>query len=73
MSSDQYGLFNLYNAWLGIIVVLCTMNMESGVFVNGYVKEDIKEKRNELPISLLSLSFTLTAIIFTLLFFCLYM
>ena len=69
MSSDQYGLFNLYNAWLGIIVVLCTMNMESGVFVNGYVKEDIKEKRNELPISLLSLSFTLTAIIFTLLFF----
>ena len=46
MSSDQYGLFNLYNAWLGIIVVLCTMNMESGVFVNGYVKEDIKEKED---------------------------
>lgn len=66
MDPSQYGLYNLYIAYSGILAVICTMNMESATFVNGYVKTDNTKEKELLPISLFSLSATITVGIFVL-------
>ncbi|BFJ84790.1 oligosaccharide flippase family protein [Ruthenibacterium sp. TH_2024_36131] len=38
MTTDQYGQFNLYQSWLGIITIFGTLNLFAGVFNNGMLK-----------------------------------
>lgn len=66
MPPEQYGLYALYNSYLGILIVLCTLNTETAAFVNGYTKaKSIAEKRR-LPVNLISLAGLLTIIVFIL-------
>ncbi len=66
MPVEQYGIYNLYQAWSGILVVFCTMNVETGAFVNGWTNTKNIEGKNLLPVYLLSITTLLTFSIFVL-------
>lgn len=68
MPPEQYGIYNLYQTWSGILVVLCTMNMETGAFVNGFVKTDDGTEKDKLPIRLVSMTALTTTIVFATIF-----
>lgn len=56
MSESQYGAFNVYMSWQDILIILCTLYLAQGVYMQGLVKYDeIKEKFTS---SVLSLSLT---------------
>lgn len=40
LSTEQYGEYNVFQSWLGIITVIVTLNMSAGVFLQGMVKFD---------------------------------
>lgn len=40
LSTAEYGQFSVFNSWLGIVSVVVTLNLSSGVFVQGLVKFD---------------------------------
>lgn len=43
MSTEQYGLVSVYNAWYGIFTIFATLNLSAGVFNKGMIKfEDDK-------------------------------
>lgn len=69
LTTDQYGMFNVYQSWLSIISVFATLNLSSGVFYNGMLKYE-KEK-NEYISSMQGLSTCVTFCVF-LIFFCFY-
>ena len=64
MPTGQYGLYNLYQAWSGILAVFCTMGMETGAFVNGLVKIEDERGKNVMSVNLLSITSTFTIILF---------
>lgn len=64
MPPEQYGIYNLFQTWSGILVVLCTMNMESGAFVNGFVKNGDERAKLVLPIRLISITTICTLTVF---------
>lgn len=68
MPAEQYGIYNLYQTWSGILVVICTMNMETGAFVNGFVKSDDEVEKERLPIRLFSMTSLITLVVFGVLF-----
>ena len=43
LTTEQYGNFGAFNSWLGIITIIVTLHMYSGVYTQGLVKFD-KEK-----------------------------
>ena len=64
MTVEQYGYFNTYLSWLQIVAVFCTLNMHSCVYINGLAKNDGTKDNNKMAVSMLSLSFTITVILF---------
>ena len=43
LSTAEYGQYNVFNSWLGIVTVFVTLQLYSGVFTQGMVKfEDRK-------------------------------
>lgn len=64
MTVEQYGYFNTYLSWLQIVAVFCTLNMHSCVYINGLAKNDGTKDNNKMAVSMLSLSFTITALLF---------
>ncbi len=40
LTTDQYGEYNVFSSWLGIITVIVTLNLSAGVFLQGMVKFD---------------------------------
>ena len=40
LSTTEYGEFNVYSSWLGIISVLVTLNLFAGVYTKGLVKNE---------------------------------
>ena len=44
LSTEQYGEYNVFQSWMGIITVIVTLNLSMGVFLQGMVKfeEDAK-------------------------------
>ncbi len=40
LDTAEYGEFNVYNSWLGIISVLVSLNLFAGVFTKGLVKHE---------------------------------
>lgn len=38
LSTSEYGLFSVFNSWLGIAQVVITLNLSSGVYTQGLVK-----------------------------------
>ena len=69
MPAEQYGIYNLYQTWSGILVVICTMNMETGAFVNGFTKSSDEIVKDKLPIRLFSMTCLITLVVFGVLVF----
>lgn len=44
LSTEQYGVVSVFNTWVELITILCTLNLFSGGFNNGM--RDYKEKRD---------------------------
>ena len=62
LSTEEYGQFNVFNSWLGIITIFVTLNLYSGVYMRGLVK--YQEDRKQYSSALQGLTLTL-AIIWT--------
>ena len=60
LSTAEYGQYSVFNSWLGIITVLVTLNLYSGVYTQGLVKFD--NQRKKYSSSLQGLVFTLTCV-----------
>ena len=38
LTTEQYGEYNIYTSWMGILTVIITLNLSLGVFLQGMVK-----------------------------------
>lgn len=62
LTTDQYGLFNVYQSWLQITTIFATLNLAAGVFNNGMIKYE--NDRDRYTSSMQGLSTTVTVIFF---------
>ncbi len=60
LSTDEYGQYNVFNSWMGIISVIVTLNLSSGVYVQGLVK--FEGKRKQYTSTLQGLTFSLVCL-----------
>lgn len=60
LSTEEYGQFNVFNSWFGIVSVIITLNLFYGVYTQGLVKFD--DKKNAYSSSLQGLCLTLVLI-----------
>lgn len=61
LTTEQYGVFTVYQSWYGVISIIATLNLYAGVFNKIMIKYDEKHK---VVSSLNGLSVTVTAILF---------
>lgn len=59
LSTAEYGRYNVFNSWLGIVGIFVSLNLSYGVYGQGLVKFEEEEK--EFSSSLQGLSITLVA------------
>lgn len=59
MTTEQYGLFTVYQSWMGILVIFTTLNLQYGVFNNAMMK--YQERRDEYISSMQGLVLVLNA------------
>lgn len=64
MSTEEYGIFSVYQSWYSILTIIVTLNLFAGVYNKGLVKFD--NKRDEFTAAMLGLSACATAIFFLL-------
>ncbi len=64
MSPSEYGIYSTYLSWYSIIIILCSLNMYSCVYINQYTKEEIQEKKKKIVIPMLSLSLVISFTLF---------
>ena len=50
LSSEEYGVFSVYSTWQGIITIIATLNLASGVYLRGLIK--FEEDQDEFTYSL---------------------
>lgn len=62
LSTAEYGKYSVFNSWYGILSVLITLNLFSGVFTQGMVK--FEERSKQFASSIQGLCFCLTLIWF---------
>lgn len=62
MSTEQYGTFSVFQSWVAIMTIFCTLNLFGGAYGRGRL--DFKGRESELESSLLTLSTLLTAGLF---------
>ena len=60
LTIEEYGQYNVFNSWLGIVTIFATLNMCYGVYTQGLVK--FSEDRNVFSSSLQGLTTTLVLI-----------
>lgn len=58
LSTAQYGMVSVYNSWLSLISIFCTLNLFYGGFNNGML--DYEQRRDEYVSSLQGLITTIT-------------
>lgn len=63
MITEQYGIYSSYIAWVSILSVFATLNLESGAYSNAVGKESLRDKIDEITISYASLAFVFTTIL----------
>lgn len=54
LSTSEYGQFNVFNSWLGILTIFITLNLSYGVYTQGLIK--FEEERKEYSSSLQGLT-----------------
>ena len=57
LSTAEYGQYNVFNSWLGIITIFVSLNLGAGVYLQGLVK--FEEERERYASSLQGLTTTL--------------
>jgi O-antigen/teichoic acid export membrane protein len=62
LTTEQFGLFNVYKSWLSIISIFATLSLHGGVFNNGMVK--FEKDRDKFTSSMQGLSSTITVALF---------
>lgn len=62
LTTTQYGLFNVYQSWMSIIIIFATLNLQYGVFNNAMIK--FEDDRDAFISSMQGLTTSLTAVIF---------
>ena len=60
LTTAEYGQYNIFNSWLGIVTIFVSLNLSAGVYTQGLIKFD--QERNVFSASLQGLTLTLTAI-----------
>lgn len=62
LSTEQYGVYSVYQSWYNIITVFATLNLYCGVFNNGLTK--YAEDKNGFTSAMQGLSSTVTSFLF---------
>ena len=62
MSTEQYGVYSVYQSWYSIISIFATLNLYYGVFNNGMIK--YANERDKFISSIQGLSTTITIFLF---------
>lgn len=62
LSEADYGLVAVYNSWLSLLTVFCTLNLSGGVFNNGMIAYE--KYRDKYVASMQGLSITVTLLVF---------
>ena len=57
LTTSEYGQFHVFNSWMSILTAIITLNLSSGVYVQGLVKFD--NRRNQYTSALQGLTLTL--------------
>lgn len=60
MPAEQYGIVSTFTSWEGLLTVIITLNLSSGVFNNGML--DFKDDRDSFQYSLLTVSSSIAVI-----------
>lgn len=67
LTTEQYGIYSIYQSWYSIIAVFATLNLGGGVYNNGLIR--FEADRARMSSSLLGLSTTVT-LLFILIYAC---
>ena len=62
MTTDQYGTFSVFQSWVAIMTIFCTLNLFGGAYSRGRL--DFKGRENQFESALLALSTVLTLAFF---------
>lgn len=62
LTPSQYGIFNVYQSWMAIIIIFATLNLQYGVFNNAMIK--FEDDRDTYISSMQGLTTILTTAIF---------
>lgn len=60
LTTNEYGQYNVFNSWLGIVAIFVTLNLSYGVYTQGLIK--FEEKREIFSSSLQGLTVLLAGI-----------
>lgn len=60
LTTGEYGQYNVFNSWLGIVTIFVSLNLYSGVYSQGLIKFD--KERNVFSSSLQGLTLVLTVV-----------
>ena len=66
MSTEQYGSFSVFQSWVSIMTIFCTLNLFGGAYSRGRL--DFKGSEKQFESALLGLSSTLTLVLFAVFF-----
>ena len=66
LNTTEYGQFNIFNSWLGILTVIVSLNLSAGVYARGVVK--FENDRKAFTSSMQGLTLTLT-LVWTIIYF----
>ncbi len=66
LSTDDYGLFSVFNAWYNVAVIVATLSLQNGVINNAFIK--LKTSHERIVSSFQSLSLTLASVVFVICF-----
>lgn len=61
MSTEQYGIFSVYLSWISVLTILGGMEFHTCIYINNLSRMDNEQEKNELAVSLIDLSFIITA------------
>ena len=64
MPTAEYGLYSTYMSWYSIIVVFCTLNIHTCVYINGVAKAKNEKEKDAIAVPLLSLIEVITLVCF---------
>lgn len=62
LTTEQYGVYTIYQSWYQIISIFATLNLVAGVYNNGLMKYE--NKKDEFTSAMQGLSTTITMILF---------